>query len=172
MNISNVTSLSELYNLLQINNSNNQQSYSPELLHTTENKDSVSISAEGMAYSKMPPPPESIDFESMSDDELMSYLEEMQNVTGNIPGMEAGTSVSELSDEALESIRELLEEMSSLASSQDINRPMGPPPQQITVTNESSEDQTQYEEASRDQNSYNAAVLNAISAYSTKFAYI
>lgn len=75
-------------------------------------EDSASFSTEGLALSKMPPPPPETDFSNMSDEELTSFLQQMQEKTGSIPGVEEGTSVSDLTSEQLQSIRELLTDMS------------------------------------------------------------
>lgn len=58
MNISSDTRLLELYRIMQQTDSNNNRpTYSTDLLELSQDdSDIVSISAEGAAYSKMPPP--------------------------------------------------------------------------------------------------------------------
>lgn len=74
-----------------------------ELLSRKE--DDASISAEGMSRTKMPQPPEEMDFENMSDEDLKGYLQQMQDATGFIPGIEEGVQASELTTEQLETVR-------------------------------------------------------------------
>ena len=82
-------------------------------------EDSVEISAEAMEKlneskgKRPPPPPEQMDFDSMSDEDLISYLQEMQELTGTVPGMAGDTVVSELTSEELSSIRTTLKDMAA-----------------------------------------------------------
>ncbi len=78
----------------------------------TADVDSVDISQQAMNMGKLPPPPQEMDFSSLSDDDLKDYLQQMYNVTGTIPGMDAGTTVDDLTDAQLGAVRETLIEMS------------------------------------------------------------
>lgn len=98
------------------------------------NQDTVSISAEARAYSKMPPPKD-MDFSNMSDEDLSGFLQKMQEKTGSIPGVEEGTDVSELTSEQLQDIREQLTSMSEQMKNMGgmrgmggMGRMQGPPP--------------------------------------------
>lgn len=94
--------------------------------------DTVTISAEGMALSKMPPPPQKLDFTNMSDNDLISHLEKIQEMTGSIPGVEDGTSASELTSEQLQSIRELLANMPDKTNGmRGMGKMQSPPPMDI-----------------------------------------
>lgn len=99
-------------------------------------QDTVSISAEARAYSKMPPPKD-MDFSNMSDEDLSGFLQKMQEKTGKIPGMDEGTDVSELTSEQLQDIREQMASMSEqmknmggmrgVGGMQGMGRMQGPP---------------------------------------------
>lgn len=115
MNISSLLQ-SGMYNINSTNSSTNSsqstQAQSELLKLFSEGQDSISFSSEGMARSKMPPP-EKIDFSEMSDEDLVNFLQQIQERTGSIPGVDEGTSVSDLTTEQLQGIREQLTEMSS-----------------------------------------------------------
>lgn len=83
--------------------------------------DTVTISDESRAFGKMPPP---LDFENMSDKELTTWLNHMQEKTGSIPVTQDAESVEDLTAEDLQALRETLMEeqtkrMSSLQRGQD-----------------------------------------------------
>lgn len=82
-------------------------------VQTQENSetDSVAISDISQQMVNMPPPPHEMDFESMSDDELKEYLQQMYEITGSLPGGQMGT-VDELSEDDLANVRSILVDMS------------------------------------------------------------
>lgn len=122
----------------------NSQNIAEILKKLSEQQDSVSFSAEGMSRSQMPPPPQKVDFSEMSDEDLVSLLQTMQEKTGSIPGVEEGTDVSELTSEQLQGIRDTLSEMSSkmeemrgmrgmhgMGGMQGMRGMQGPPPMDV-----------------------------------------
>lgn len=126
MNISAWQQISSLYNTAAIGSAStaSRSGYSDytfeELLQSVGASDSLSLSAQGMTLSMLPPP-EKADLESMSDEEFSSFLEEMKARTGSIPGVDEDTEVSELTSEQLASLREGL-------SAMEQNRGNRPPP--------------------------------------------
>lgn len=94
-------------------NTQNSQNLAEILKKLSEQEDSVTFSAEGMSCSQMPPPPQEVDFSEMSDEDLVSFIQTMQEKTGSIPGIEEGTDASELTSEQLDSVRQTLTDMSS-----------------------------------------------------------
>lgn len=144
MNISALTQASSLFNISSLNGntgttaSQNTQSPVDILKAVGGDGDSVSFSREGMARSKMPPPQAmtETDFSSMSDEDLVSFLQKIQEKTGSIPGLEEGTQVSDLTSEQLQGIREQLTEMSERMKEMQTKMKgmggmQGPPPMDI-----------------------------------------
>lgn len=147
MNISSLLQSSGVFSTSQVTgstntqNTQNAQGLAEILKKLSEQKDDISISAEGLAFSKMPP--EKPDFANMSDEDLTTFLTKMQEKTGSIPGVEDGTSVSDLSSEQLQSIRNTLTEITTkmeerMSGIHDMGRPpqgtfgmQGPPPMDI-----------------------------------------
>lgn len=134
MNISSLLQSSSIYSTGSVSGTTKTQNAQSlaELLRTVSSEtDTASISEEGMALSKSPPPkpPQKIDFENMTDEDLTSFLEKMQSETGSIPGVEEGTSVSELTSEQLQEIREQLYAMAEeMEGMRGMGRMKGPPP--------------------------------------------
>lgn len=96
--------LSNLYanSTNKVNNSTNVAS------SQTAGLDTATISNDAQ---KMPPPPHEMDFESISDDDLKDYLQQMYNITGTLPGGDT-RAVDSLSDEDLAQVRGTLVDMS------------------------------------------------------------
>ncbi len=110
-----------------------------ELLSREE--DDTSISAEGMSRMKMPPPPEEMDFGSMSDEDLQSYVQQMQEVTGFIPGIGQDVQASELTSEQLETVRSALEEMKNRGPGMQGMQGPPPPPMMNALSGEISDEE-------------------------------
>ncbi len=129
-----LAALSALYTSTQTQNSGatETQTRDTSLNWLGGASDSVSLSAEGLALSRIPPP-EKPDFANMADEELTNFLETMQQNTGGyIPGVESGTEVSDLTSEQLAGIREQLASMPErgVGGMQGVGMPMGSPPSQ------------------------------------------
>ena len=131
----NVASLlqSGIYNVSSVNGNantqgtqNTQMNWAEIFKTLREKEDGVSFSAEGLALSKMPQPPlfMEVDFSNMADEDLISFLRKMPQPTGFIPGVEQGVSVSDLTSEQLQSVRELLADMSARMSEMHSTRTM------------------------------------------------
>lgn len=102
--------------------------------------DSATISEEGLARSKMPPPPHEMDFENMSDEALKDYLEKMQEMSGKaIPGMDSDVKASDLTEEQLQTVREALSKIPEDMKSRR-NMPPMPPMPEIDLDSLSDED--------------------------------
>lgn len=108
-------------------NTENSQSMKSLIELLSNEQDDASFSAAGMARLKMPPPPEEMDFENMSDDDLKDYLQRMQDITGFIPGATDGVQASDLTEDQLASVREKLAEMKAHG------RPQGRGPMQVAM---------------------------------------
>lgn len=83
---------------------------------TSRYMDTVTISDEArsmLSGSKMPPPPEEMDFDSMSDDEVVSYVKQMQEATGKVPGMDDDASLDDLTSEQIANLRTTLNDMAA-----------------------------------------------------------
>lgn len=104
--ISEISSLqtSSIYDYLQSISNNKSASETKNVVDSTE-QDTLTISNEAYAYMSKPP---ALDFESMSDEEFSDWLTHMQQETGAIPGTEDTQSVSELTSEELQELKELL----------------------------------------------------------------
>jgi hypothetical protein len=87
----------------------------------TAGADSADISRQALNMGKLPPPPHEMDFSSLSDDDLKDYLQRMYDVTGTVPGMDAGTTVGDLTEEQLGAVRGTLIEMSRQAPPQQLD---------------------------------------------------
>jgi len=110
-----------------------KSSTSTQSVTTSENVDEQDFSLKSISSQSgvqpPPPPPQEMDFQNMSDEDLLSYLTKMQELTGTIPGMEDGTTVDSLTDEQLKTVRNTLIEMSG--TMQDMKQ-MPPPPRDIS----------------------------------------
>ncbi len=91
--------------------------------------DTVSISEEARNYMNGPPP---LDFENMSDDEFTTWLTNMQNETGAIPGAERYSSVGELTADELAALRQTL----TAAQQERMGVEMGGTPPQYAIQND------------------------------------
>jgi len=76
---------------------------------------SMSISNEALSLASMPAPPDSVDFENLSDEDFQAYLQQCIAAYGQLPGMSAVTDVSALSDDDLEALKVEYAQMSQNA---------------------------------------------------------
>lgn len=91
---------------------------------TGQKFDVVDISEQGRNF--MDPPPK-LDFATMSNDELKTWLTNMQNETGSIPGTNEEIDLNNISKEQLDEIR------NALLQGPQSNRPAFTPAQQNAI---------------------------------------
>lgn len=111
-------SISAYYRLLQ----SAQSKTTDESNEKKTTLDTFSLSNESIRRAKMPPPPEAVNFESMSDDDFKSYLEQCSNTFGSLPGIDNASSINDLTEEQLAQLRQTFTEMSQNGP----GRPGGP----------------------------------------------
>ena len=138
----NLFSTAEISDVTKTQSTNNTQSLTKVSQSVDNRMDSVSISPEGLTLSKMTPPPQNLDFENMSDEDLTDFLEKMQQYTGHLPGVEEGTVVSDLTSEQLQDIRDVLTYMSTqMGKMHGTGKMQGqPPPPPLDIQSMSKDD--------------------------------
>lgn len=110
----------------QVSKAQQDGSSQPQVQQNSGAQNAQGPEGAGKAKGPPPPPPEEMDFENMSDDDLKSFLGKMQEVTGQIPGIEDDTAASDLTSEQLQKARDTLTDMSSRIK--EGGHKMGPPP--------------------------------------------
>ncbi len=115
--------------------SNNYSNYATDIsgqsTPASSSTDTVEFSPLGMerAMGTPPPPPSSDELVNMTDDEFMDYLSEYQEKEGSIPGVSKNTSVDDLTESELESLRSNFTDMASQVEASRTGSGNTPPPQ-------------------------------------------